>query len=70
MLGGKARHERAVTEATARFDAATEAHRRAEADRKRALAEALAAHDQQVAADKQRIGKIRERQAAFMSGDA
>ena len=69
MLGGKARHERAVTEATVRFDAATEAHRRAEADRKRALAEALAAHDQQVAADKQRIGKIRERQAAFMAGD-
>lgn len=70
MLGGKARHERAVTEATARFDAATEAHRRAEADRKRALAEALAAHDRQVAVDRQRIGKIRERQAAFMSGDA
>jgi restriction system protein len=70
VFGGKGRHERAVAEARARFDSATTAHQRAESDRERALADARAAHHQQLAADLQRMAKIRERHASFTSGDA
>jgi restriction system protein len=69
ILGGNARHAREVADAQARFDTAMKAHVQAEADRRRALASAKAAYDQQVAADQQRIAEIRARQPAFTAGD-
>lgn len=69
LIGGNARHERAVENAKAGFDVAMATHQRAEADRQRALADAHAAYDRQVSADQQRIRETRERQAAFLAGD-
>ena len=45
------------------------AHRRAETERQRALAEAKTAHALRAVADKRRIAEIRARQSAFTAGD-
>jgi restriction system protein len=68
ILGGNARYGREVADAQARFDIAMKAHMQAEADRQRALANAKATYDQQVAADQQRIAEIRARQSEFAAG--
>jgi restriction system protein len=68
ILGGNARYGREVADAQARFDIAMKAHMQAEADRQRALANAKATYDQQVAADQQRIAEIRTRQSEFAAG--
>lgn len=69
LLGGNARYAREVTDAQGRFDAAMKAHKQAEADRQRLLAQAKVVHGQQLAADSRRIGDIRLRKLAFMAGD-
>lgn len=69
IFGGNSRHAREVAEAQVRFDVAVEAHAQAEAARQRALANAKAAYDLQVAADQKRVADVRARQSAFISGD-
>src|SRR6202041_2666492 len=68
IFGGNSRHAREVAEAQVRFDVAVEAHAQAEAARQRALANAKAAYDLQVAADQKRIADVRARQSEFISG--
>ena len=69
IFGGNSRHAREGAEAQVRFDVAVEAHAQAEAARQRALANAKAAYDLQVAADQKRVADVRARQSAFISGD-
>jgi restriction system protein len=69
IFGGNSRHAREVAEAQVRFDVAVKAHAQAEAARQRALANAKAAYDLQVAADQKRVVDVRARQSAFISGD-
>lgn len=69
IFGGNSRHAREVAEAQVRFDVAVKAHAQAEAARQRALANAKAAYDLQVAADQKRVADVRARQSAFISGD-
>jgi restriction system protein len=69
IFGGNSRHAREVAEAQVRFDADVKAHAQAEAARQRALANAKAAYDLQVAADQKRVADVRAHQSAFISGD-
>ena len=69
IFGGNSRHAREVAEAQVRFDVAVKAHAQAEAARQRALANAKAAYDLQVAADQKRVADVRARQSAFISGE-
>ena len=69
IFGGNSRHAREVAEAQVRFGVAVKAHAQAEAARQRALANAEAAYDLQVAADQKRVADVRARQSAFISGD-
>jgi hypothetical protein len=69
IFGGNSRHACEVAAAQVRFDVAVKAHAQAEAARQRALANAKAAYDLQVAADQKRVADVRARQSAFISGD-